>query len=217
VSSIFKKQLVQAIAIVVALVMFGDFFLGTPELKAGAGTLQNWVVIISNMALGLGAINLLHSNTESVVRKDKVWPFSAWLIVLFGSLLGLGLSGYIIKGDPLTNSLYSWAMNNVYISLGETLYAITAFFVFSAAYRAFRARTLDAFVLLAAGILVMLKNAPVGEAIWSGFPVIGNWLIITGQLPSMRTFIIVGALGLIAYGFRALLGKEPGFYGGIKE
>jgi hypothetical protein len=33
----------------------------------------------------------------------------------------------------------------------------------------------------------------------------------------MRTLAIVGALGLIAFGFRALLGKERGFYAGGGE
>jgi hypothetical protein len=33
----------------------------------------------------------------------------------------------------------------------------------------------------------------------------------------MRTFAMVGALGMIAYGFRALLGKERGFYAGGAE
>jgi hypothetical protein len=33
----------------------------------------------------------------------------------------------------------------------------------------------------------------------------------------MRTFAMVGAMGLLAYGFRALLGKEKGFYAEVAE
>ena len=64
------------------------------------------------------------------------------------------------------------------------------------------------------GIFVMLANAPIGQAIWSGFPTIGNWLNNSGQIPAMRAFLITGALGLLAFGLRALLGKERGFYAG---
>jgi hypothetical protein len=31
----------------------------------------------------------------------------------------------------------------------------------------------------------------------------------------MRTFTIVGALGMLAYGLRALLGREKGYYGEV--
>jgi hypothetical protein len=68
--------------------------------------------------------------------------------------------------------------------------------------------------MLIAGCFVILSNAPVGEAIWPGFATIGEWFKFTGQIPGMRTFSMVGALGMIAYGFRALLGKERGFYAG---
>jgi hypothetical protein len=32
----------------------------------------------------------------------------------------------------------------------------------------------------------------------------------------MRTFTVVGALGMLAFGFRALLGKEKGFYSEVQ-
>lgn len=216
-SSIVKRQLVQAIAIVVALLMFADFFLGYEPFKIGAATLQTWASIITNIALGLGVINLLRSNSVNVMRrKEETWPFSLWLIILFAATFLFGISGYITTGVADNNLQYNWIFNNVYVSLGQTLYAITAFYIFSAAYRAFKARTIDATLILVSGILVMLTNAPVGEAIWSGFPTMGRWLLDYGQVPSMRTFLIVGALGLLAYGFRALLGKEPGFFGEVR-
>jgi hypothetical protein len=68
--------------------------------------------------------------------------------------------------------------------------------------------------MLIAGCFVILSNAPVGEAIWVGFARIGEWFRFTGQVPGMRMLALVGALGLISYGFRALLGKERGFYAG---
>ena len=106
---------------------------------------------------------------------------------------------------------------NVYTPLGATLYPITGFYIFSAAYRAFRARNVDAALMLIAGCFVILSNAPVGEVIWSGIPTIGEWFRFTGQIPGMRTFAMVGAMGMLAYGFRALLGKEKGFYAEVAE
>jgi hypothetical protein len=132
-------------------------------------------------------------------------------------MLLTGFAGYISTGVQTSNTIYNWLFNYVYTPLGATLYPITGFYIFSAAYRAFRARNIDAALMLIAGCFVILKNAPVGEAIWIGFATIGSWFQFTGQTPGMRTFAIVGALGLIAYGFRALLGKERGFYSGGGE
>lgn len=216
-SSIVKRQLVLGIAIIVAVIMFADFFLGWPEAKTGAATLQTWASVITNFALGLGVINILRSNSKQVMNRTKgTWPFSLWLIILFTVTVLLGFAGYVSSGVAENNFQYNWLFNNVYVSLGQTLYAITAFYIFSAAYRAFKARTLDAAVLLVSATFVLLTNAPIGAAIWDGFPTIGRWFLDFGQVPSMRTFLIVGALGLLAYGFRALLGKEPGFFGEVQ-
>jgi hypothetical protein len=138
-------------------------------------------------------------------------------MALFAIMLLTGIAGYISTGVQTSNGIYNWMFNYIYTPLGATLYPITGFYIFSAAYRAFRARNIDAALMLLAGIFVMLKNAPVGEAIWIGFKDIGNWVQFTGQVPGMRTLAIVGALGLIAFGFRALLGKERGFYAGGGE
>jgi hypothetical protein len=218
VSSFAKKGLVQLITAAVAMIMILDFFFDVQAFSGLSAVLQDYATIIANIALGLGVINLFLINTKQVQRRTEgKWIYSVWLLAFFFICLIAGFAGYITNSDPNSNGLYDWVFNYVYVSLGQTLYAITGFYIFSAAYRAFRVRSLDAAVLLVAGCVVLLTNAPVGEAIWSGFPVIGRWLLDTGQVPAMRTFLIVGALGLLAYGFRALLGKETGFYGEFSE
>jgi len=213
-SQVYKRELVFIVTGVVAIVMMLDYFFGKniPFLSGSGGVsgqLQTWAMIIQLMAIGLGAINLIQVHYRQISSKTNMAIYSAWFMVFFAFLLILGLYK-IATGVELYP--YTWVFANVYTSLGTTLYAITGFFVFSAAYRAFRARNADAAILLIGGIFVMLANAPIGEVIWSGFPLIGNWFNNVGQIPGMRAFAIVGALGLLAYGFRALLGKERGFY-----
>ena len=217
-SSFAKKELVQLITAAIAVIMILDFFFEVQAVNDLSAVLQNYATIIANIALGLGVINLFLINTKQVQRRTEgKWKYSAWLLAFFAICLIAGFAGYLTNLDPKSNGFYNWMFNYVYVSLGQTLYAITGFYIFSAAYRAFRVRSLDAAVLLVAGCIVILTNAPVGEAIWSGFPNIGRWLLDIGQIPAMRTFLIVGALGLLAYGFRALLGKETGFFGGFSE
>lgn len=217
-SQVYKRELVFITTGIVALVMMLDYFFGKniPGIS-GAGnlssTLQTWALVIQLMAIGLGAINLIQVHYRQISRKTPMMVYSAVFMVFFAFLLLLGLYK-LATGVELYP--YTWIFSNVYTSLGATLYAITGFYIFSAAYRAFRARNIDAAILLIGGIFVLLANAPIGEVIWGGFPLIGNWFNNVGQVPGMRTFTVVGALGLLAYGFRALIGKERGFYSEVQ-
>ena len=213
-SQIYKRELVFIVTGIVALVMMLEYFFGKniPGLSGATGAasqLQVWALIIQLMAIGLGAINLVQVHWRHISRKTNMAIYSWVFMVTFAEILLLGFWKLASGVEPYT---YTWQFNYLYTSLGATLYAITGFYVFSAAYRAFRARNIDAAILVIGGIFVLLANAPIGEVIWSGFPLIGNWFNNVGQIPGMRTFTVVGALGLLAFGFRALIGKERGFY-----
>jgi len=213
-SEVLRREVVYLITGIVTILMFIEFFfIGTWNV---AEELRTWATIIANIAIGLGAVRLLWEHASNIQRRRKgVWPFSIWLYIIFLVTFLSGLSGYLIKQDAMVNPIYNWLFTHPYTSLGQTLYAITGFYIFSAAYRAFRARNIDAALLLIAGCFVILTNAPVGGVIWGGIPVLGRWFLDYGQVPGMRCFLIVAAFGMLAYGFRALLGRERGFYGEV--
>jgi hypothetical protein len=211
-----KREVVYAITGLVTVLMFLEYFF-FPESTSWAEMIRTWSVIIYNISLGLGAVRLTMAHSMNVQRKRENWQYSGLLLVALAIMTLTGLAGYFMTGLQSNNAIYQWMFVNVYTPLGATLYPITGFYIFSAAYRAFRARNIDAALMLIAGCFVILSNAPVGEAIWVGFATVGEWFRFTGQVPWMRTFALVGTLGMIAYGFRALLGKERGFYAGGEE
>lgn len=214
-SEVFKREVVYIVAAIVAVIMILEYFFFA-ETQFWAETLRTYATIIANIALGLGAITLTRSHLRKVQRRDpQVWPFSAWLLIYFTISFLAGLAGFFMTGAGSGNPVYDWFFRYVFTPLGQHLYPLTGFYIFSAAYRAFRARNIDAALLLIAGCFVILTNAPVGAAIWSGFPTIGRWFLDYGQVPGMRTFLMVGAFGMLAFGLRALLGRERGFYGEV--
>ena len=53
-------------------------------------------------------------------------------------------------------SLFQWMFKYIFSPLSATMFALLAFFVASASFRAFRARNFEASLLLVAGIIIML-------------------------------------------------------------
>lgn len=206
--SFIKSTAFKIIPAIIFIIIVLDYFLAIAAIGTMAETLRSFAVVISNMALGLGIISLLRIHGKKIQSKQEgTWMYSLVAVITFFVVFILG----VISTD---GSQYQWAFKHVYTTLQQTMYASTGFFIVSSAYRAFRARNLDAALLLLAGCIVVFTNAPIGEVIWSGFPVIGDWLLATGQIPGYRTLLFIAGFGAVAYAYRVVTNKEQGFFGG---
>jgi len=109
-------------------------------------------------------------------------------------------------------SLKTWIYNKVFAPLQATMFSLLAFYIASAAFRAFRARSVEATLLLAAGAIVMLGQVPLGDELTFGLAspmhafLMGN-VVKAGQ----RAIIIGGSLGVLATGLRIVLGLERSY------
>jgi hypothetical protein len=101
--------------------------------------------------------------------------------------------------------------------MNATIYSIIGFFIATAAYRAFRIRTVEATILLTCGTLVLLKNAPIGAAIWPGFETIGDWIMRVIQTTGWRGVYVGIAIGTVALAVRTWIGQETSWLGEKRE
>ena len=173
-----------------------------------------WMRIVSSFAVGLAAVNLLKLHGFSIARKRPGWVYS---VLLIGSMaIFAGFRSYIELN--LTNQVaaknYALLYDNIRTPLSQTIFALIAFYIASASYRAFRARSVESSVLLISAVIVMLGAAPVGALIWNKFPVIQQWLIAVPNMTGQRAIMIGAAIGGFAASLRILLGQDRSYLGG---
>lgn len=182
--------------------------------------LSDFVSIIAAFAIWLGALNLMKVSGNSVARREKGWPYAGIVVVSFLAtvVVGFFFSGRERFQEPGTP--FDWIYQNVYNPLSATMFAVLAFYVASAAYRAFRARNLEATLLLAAGVLVMLGRVPLGDQLTGFLPeqyrlsTVTNWIMQVPNLAGQRAIMIGIALGTAATSLRLILGIERSHLGG---
>lgn len=88
------------------------------------------------------------------------------------AVINLGSSEVVVPVDwgahvQTDGSLFQWMFKYIFSPLSATMFALLAFFVASASFRAFRARNFEASLLLVAGIIIMIGRVPIGSLISS--------------------------------------------------
>lgn len=204
-----KRELPIAIAFMVGLLMCASFFFSYKPLSQASSMVENWGVIVAAFALGLASVNLVQIHLRRIMRGTGLdWLYSGSLIF---SMLGMAILG-IIKGP--TYKTYQFWFDALFVPGQATVYAMTGFFIASAAYRAFRVRNIEAAILLVSAAILMLANVPIGQMMWKRMPEIGSWLMNVPNLAGQRGMMIGAGIGGIASGLRVLLGIEKSYLGG---
>ncbi len=202
-----RKEVGLIILAICLLIGIGSYFLTIPAVKSSSTTLNAWVTIMTAMMAGLGAINIAKIHGKSIMsKKPKQWYLSVILVVM---IIVTTFLGVYFPGGVSSSQYQLWYMT--FFTPNDTaLLAMIGWLLVPATYRAFRARNLDATVLLVSGVVVMLMNVPIGAAIWSGFPVVGQWISSIPNIAGQRAFIITVAIGIIILTLRTVLGYEKG-------
>ncbi|MBS11191.1 MAG: hypothetical protein CME19_06280 [Gemmatimonadetes bacterium] len=214
----FQRTLPLAIAMIAGLLGILTFYIPVwAEFETRSAI---WFRIVFAFAMILGIHSLLHMHWVKVTRAVQGWAYSAVTIVAFVITLLFGLynagAGPFAPQDLKSGGLV-WIYDNIFVSAGATMFSLLAFFIASAAYRTFRARSTEAAILLVAAICVMLGRVPIGAAISEYLPILSQWLMDTPNMAARRGILIGVSLGAIATALRIIFGIERSWLGEEKQ
>jgi hypothetical protein len=120
-------------------------------------------------------------------------------------------------GEPFIGGQASYMFrrffNHIMIPIQATMFSLLAFFIASAAYRAFRARSILATVLLLAAMALMLRLIPFGGGFGTFLNDLASWILLVPNLAAKRAILIGVGLGMVATAMKVVLGIERGYLG----
>ena len=209
-------------------------------LQQSFGVVSSFVQIIAAFLLGLGIFSLLRIHLMNIARQKKDWVFSVILLVSMLSMIIFGYWDFMIRqgekavdfDDPqfwrMPNMVRDFLFDGLLQQMDAAMFSIIAFFILSAAYRAFRIRSVEATVMMASALILMLNlmgglsfawGTVIDNAVNGGAPhfllnfkltEIAGWLRNNMQVPAIRAIEFGVGIGALAMGLRIWLGIEKG-------
>ena len=213
-----KRELPLMVTAVIGLFMILSFFVPHQWVSVPADFLQQCAIILVAFGYVLGGANALRVNLDSVSKRQSGWFYKLVLVISLVATVVIGA----IEGEGFLNPgmKSKWLYENIYSPMSATMFALLAFFIASAAFRAFRIRTVEAGLLAAAALIVMLGRVPLTNAMTMWLPeafrlqTMQEWIMEFPQNAAKRAILIGAALGVMATGLRVILGIERSYLSG---
>jgi hypothetical protein len=234
-----KRTIPLLITALGGFVLIASYFI--PPAQSWGENVSVWFDILGSIAFVLGGANLVMAHLKSVSDRQRGWGYSVVVLVSFLGTLFIGLgkigahpspqfpnmgwSGYYREMGSGFWFIYQYG----YTPLTATLFAMLAFYIASAAFRAFRAKNLEAGLLLGTAFIVLLGRTFAGVLLtswidpgkWSGFKYFTGLRIENLTVLIMSVFntagnraIMIGiALGTVAASLKLLLGVDRSYLG----
>ncbi len=200
--------------------MVSFFFRENTFVGSISQDLKIWLTIVGGFTLLLGVVSITRVNWQAVKNRKEGWGYKLLTLV---SIFAMAIPAILpASWSPLfgrnPGSIYHWLFTYLDSPMMATMFATLAFYIASAAYRAFRARTAESTILLLTATVVMLWRVPMGEAFLNLFPgnipeFLNTYVMNGANLAVQRGIIIGAALGAASMSLRIILGIERTYMG----
>jgi hypothetical protein len=229
-----RRTLPVLICFVVGVLALATFYVPAPLAKDALLHGSNTGKIVIGFSYVIGLYSLGHLHWSRIRRKQPGWGYSGLVFVGLIPMLFFGLAGEAEKfvelvfrtgevgiadrlqvyGEDQLGSKYAWLITNVFNPAQATMFSLLGFFIASAAYRTFRARTAESAFLLIAAVIVIFGRVPLGGLIWDQIPAWADWIMGYPNLAAKRGILIGVSLGIVGTALRVIFGIERAYVGG---
>lgn len=143
---------------------------------------QNLSNILTSFLLLMGVFSLVRLHMTRVSKKQRDWHFSVVLLFFVVLMTFIGYRDWltvkdlnpeqieamkIVENQPFAVWMKDLLFDGLLQTMEAGMFSIIAFYILSAAYRAFRVRSVEATILLTSALIVMLSLLGVAENYWS--------------------------------------------------
>ncbi len=198
-----QRELPRIITLVTGLFLAIQYFIPHESSVKFYETSLDWLIIIGIFSIILGILSLVNLHLSKIRRKESRHRYSYVLLA--------GLAFMLIAGAAARSGraeLVHEGVHGVLNPITATMFALLAFYIASAAYRAFRARSVIATILLVSAVIVMLGRVPMGEQMIPGIANVSDWLLNVPNMAAKRAIAIGLGLGGSATALKIVLGIE---------
>jgi hypothetical protein len=197
-------------------------------------TVLGWFNILAAVAFVLGAGNLLAVNLEQISSRRPGWAYAAITLFAFAVTLVVGMLKvgavpnamhpdiHLAGAHDVPQAPFGWIYDYMLVPLTSTMFAMLAFYVASAAFRAFRAKNIEAILLLGTAFIILLSQTAAGMFLTGWIPedsvfsflrldVMKRGITEHIQTAGMRAITIGIALGVAATSLRLIFGIDKSY------
>ncbi len=231
-----KRNVPLLVAIIAGFVMIVAYFI--PYTESWQDKVSIWFDVLASIAFILGGGNLLKIQLKKISEQSAGWGYAVITAASFLVMLIIGL--FKIGAPPHQNYLHMswsgdysetgtpfwWLYEFAFKPLQATIFAMLAFYVASAAFRAFRAKNVEAFLLLGTAFIILLGRTAAGPYLTNWFPdwmsglraqPLTDYLMQVFNTAGSRAIMIGIALGTASVSLKILLGVDRSYLGSGDE
>jgi len=172
------------------------------------------LIVIGLFAIGIGLVNIFMLHSHRIIRFRPNWEHSIVLFVGFFTVMTFAVLKWTGPQPPPgqphvgAGNLFDYVVTKILVHMNSTIYSFLAFFVTSAALRAFRVRGLESAVMMVSAVIVLSAMAPE-----TSFPFLAQfreWMDAKINTAVFRALTFGMILGGITVAMRMWLGIERG-------
>jgi len=204
------RKIALIICFLFGLVMFAQYFSQHPAARSvNQAVLEYWQIIFA-FTLLVGVVGVFRNNIIQIRRgQDRAYRLITLIGLVTMPILALV---YGIKAD----TPFMWVFENMQAPMQSTVFALLAFFVASASFRGFRARSVPAAILLLSALIILLSRSAIGTFIFPQMTEVADWIRNYPSMSARRAILIGIGLGALTTSLRVILGIERTWLGGKK-